>query len=448
VTLINGVNGKGAVMDCHEFNQKLCEFLAVSPTPFHAVKTMSQALSAAGFTHLEEHQSWEFSAGHGYFVTRNDSSIVAFVVGDTEPPEQGLRMVGAHTDSPCLMVKPVAEKNNCGYFQLGVEVYGGALLNPWFDRDLSLAGRVSFRDAAGTLRSALIDFRIPMAVIPSLAIHLDKEANKSRSVNPQQDIPPILCRVAVDEEPDLRSLLAKQLLSEHPDCAVQQVLDYELCFYDTQPAAVIGLESDFIASARLDNLLSCFTGMQAMLHSGRAVSSLLVCNDHEEVGSQSAAGAQGPLLRSVLERLSGNAAGYAALVDRSMLISVDNAHGIHPNYADRHDENHGPLLNEGPVIKRNANQRYASNSETSALFRMLAEQEQVNVQSFVVRTDMACGSTIGPITAGGIGVRTLDIGVPTFAMHSCRELAGSRDAWQLWRVLRRFYDYSGPLSAA
>ena len=214
-----------------------------------------------------------------------------------------------------------------------------------------------------------------------------------------------------------------------------------------QAPAVVGLEQEFITSARLDNLLSCFTGLQALLQSDGAVSSLLVCNDHEEVGSMSAAGAQGPMLSSLLKRLAGDDAAYAALTGRSMVISADNAHGIHPNYADRHDDNHGPLLNRGPVIKINANQRYASNSETAGFFRMLAAAEEVPVQAFVVRTDMGCGSTIGPFTAGGTGIRTLDIGVPTLGMHSIRETAGTRDAWDLCRVLRRFYDHRGSLAA-
>jgi aspartyl aminopeptidase len=345
------------------------------------------------------------------------------------------------------MVKPAPEKVSKGYFQLGVEVYGGALLNPWFDRDLSLAGRVSYRCADGRLRTALIDYRDPIAFIPSLAIHLDREANKNRSVNPQKDIPPVLCQWGEGDSPDFRGLLKAQLLREHPDCKVDRVLDYELNFYDTQPPAVVGLRGEFVASARLDNLLSCFTGLQALLDCDGSASALLVCNDHEEVGSLSAAGAKGPLLRSVLERLAAHGQHMAALADRSMMISVDNAHAVHPNFSDRHDENHGPLLNRGPVIKINANQRYASNSETTGLFRMLAEAEQVAVQSFVVRTDMACGSTIGPLTAGETGVRTLDVGVPQFGMHSCRELAGTRDASDLARVLRRFYEYPGPMTA-
>lgn len=434
--------------DQQQFNSQLCGFLARATTPFHAVTEMVKQLQDAGFLQLMEDESWQLQAGGRYFLTRNGSSLVAFGIGAEAGPAEGLRMVGAHTDSPCLMVKPTPEKTSQGYFQLGVEVYGGALLNPWFDRDLSLAGRVSFQCKNAELRTALIDFRDAIATIPSLAIHLDREANKNRSINPQKDIPPVLCQMSEGEKGNFRELLHQRLLHEHPDCDVEQVLDYELCFYDTQVAAIVGLRGDFIASARLDNLLSCHTGLHALQEWDGAASVLLVCNDHEEVGSLSAAGAQGPLLESVLKRISGDdQAAYAALTERSMMISADNAHGIHPNYADRHDENHGPVLNKGPVIKINANQRYASNAETTGLYRMLAAQEGVPVQSFVVRTDMACGSTIGPITAGGVGVRTLDIGVPTFGMHSIRELAGTADAHNLSKVLRRFYNYRGSLSA-
>lgn len=433
-------------MNQKEFNRQLCDFLGVATTPFHAVAEMAARLSAAGFEQLAESASWNIAAGGKYYLLRNDSSIVAFKVGHDSPPLQGMRMVGAHTDSPCLMVKPTPEVTRHGFLQLGVQVYGGALLNPWFDRDLSLAGRVSYQTSQGTLETALVDFREAIATIPSLAIHLDKEANKSRQINSQTDIVPVLCLLGEDEKADLRSLLKLQLLQQHPDTDIEQILDYELSFYDTQPAAMIGLNQELIASARLDNLLSCFTALQSLLHSDGSHSALLVCNDHEEVGSNSAAGAQGPLLSSVLERLAGeNRADYAALADRSMMISADNAHAIHPNFADRHDENHGPLLNKGPVIKVNASQRYATSSETSGLFRLLSALEDVAVQSFVVRSDMGCGSTIGPITAGVTGIRTLDIGVPTLGMHSIRELAGSSDAWDLCRVLERFYNHPGPL---
>ncbi|MBE9540415.1 MAG: M18 family aminopeptidase, partial [Proteobacteria bacterium] len=275
------------------FNRQLCQFLSTATTPFHAVAIMSTHLADAGFVALDEADSWNLTPGGKYFLQRNGSSLVAFVIGSKSGPVDGLRMVGAHTDSPCLMVKPNPEKIKQGYFQLGVEVYGGALLNPWFDRDLSLAGRVSFETQDGRLSSALIDYRRAVAIVPSLAIHLDREANKNRKINPQTDILPILCQLDHKDKPDFRAILRARLLEEHPDCGVKQVLDYELSFYDTQSPAVIGLNEEFIASARLDNLLSCFTGLQALLQSTGESSSLLVCNDHEEVGSLSAAGAQG-----------------------------------------------------------------------------------------------------------------------------------------------------------
>ena len=434
-------------MALEDFNRGLCEFIAASPTPFHAVLAMSRELQADGFVALAEDEPWELRQGGKYYLTRNGSSLLAFVHGRDSGPVQGMRMVGAHTDSPCLMVKPSPEKRRQGYLQLGVQVYGGALLSPWFDRDLSLAGRVSFERADGQLGSALVDFREPVAVIPSLAIHLDREVNEKRSINPQTDILPLLCQPGDTDEGDFRSLLQARLQVEHPNTPVQRVLDFELCLYDTQPPALVGLNREFLAAARLDNLLSCYTGLQALLQSDGSHSALLVCNDHEEVGSLSAAGAQGPFLSATLKRIAGDAAGYAALVERSVMISADNAHGVHPNFADKHDDNHGPRLNAGPVIKINSNQRYATNSETAGLYRLIAAQEEVPVQSFVVRTDMACGSTIGPLTAGETGIRTLDIGVPTFAMHSVRELAGHRDAWDLSRVLRRYFDLPGPLAS-
>lgn len=422
------------MMNQSTFNAELMAFIQQSPTPFHAVQSMSEQLQASGFVALQEAADWDLQPGGKYYVTRNGSSIVAFRVGRADLLENGFRMVGAHTDSPCLKVKPNPELLKKQYYQLAVEVYGGVLLNPWFDRDLSLAGRVTYQDKSGRLAHTLVNYQQPIAIIPSLAIHLDREVNSQRSINPQTQIPPILMRA--EESVDFRQLLLQKIQETLPQA--DKVLDFELSFYDTQPPALIGLQEDFIASARLDNLLSCYTGLRALLDADAEQTCVLVCNDHEEVGSQSAVGAQGPMLKSVLQRMQPQPNDLVRVLDRSMMISADNAHGVHPNYADRHDNNHGPLLNAGPVIKINANQRYASNSETSALFRYFAEQANVPVQSFVVRTDMACGSTIGPLTAGELGVKTLDIGVPTFAMHSIRELAGSDDAYSLYQVLNVF----------
>ena len=425
-------------MDQQRFNLELMDFLAASPTPFHAVHEMARRLADAGFERRPEAEAWRLDPGGRYFTTRNASSIIAWTVPARVPlPESGLRMLGAHTDSPCLKVKPQPESHKNGYLQLGVEVYGGALLNPWFDRDLSMAGRVSYLDRNGVIAHGLVDFVQPVAVIPSLAIHLDREANESRSVNAQTYLPPVLGRQS--EDFNLKTLL-RQRLEADLGAQVGQVLDHELLLYDTQRPAFVGLTQEFIASARLDNLLSCFVGLRALLDSGGDAGALLVCHDHEEVGSTTASGARGPMLTQMLERLLPAPEDRNRTLSRSMLISVDNAHGVHPNFADRHDDNHGPLLNRGPVIKINANQRYASNSETAATFRRLAADEGVPVQTFVVRSDMACGSTIGPLAAAETGVRTVDVGVPQWAMHSVRELAGTADAFNLSRVLRRFFD--------
>lgn len=413
-------------------------FLRDSPTPFHAVGNISRRLDDAGFVRLREKDDWALEENRRYYVVRNGSSIVAFCnAGD--PGRSGIRLVGAHTDSPCLKIKPRPERVKNGYFQLSAEVYGGVLLNPWFDRDLSIAGRVTLQAGDGSLVHRLIDFRRPVAVIPSLAIHLDREANSNRAINAQNDTLPLLFRTSEDK-PRFRTVLADQLAREHPDYAGAEILDFELCLYDTQPPALVGVNSEFLTGARLDNLASCFVGMRALADHPHTLPALLVCNDHEEVGSQSAVGADGPFLRDVVNRWLGGRASMTAVMESSLLISADNAHGLHPNYADRHDENHGPLLNAGPVIKVNHNQRYATNSESSSIFRTICRNAEVPVQSFVSRADMACGTTIGPITAGEMGVKTLDVGIPQFAMHSIRETCGAADPEYLYRALRAFFD--------
>jgi len=416
-------------MDISSFNDQLRNFLINSPTPFHAASSMAAILTTQGFTRLDEGDSWQLEPGR-YFVTRNDSSIIAFVLGTEAVEESGVRLVGAHTDSPCLKVKPVPEKDKFGYHQLGVEVYGGVLLNPWFDRDLSLAGRITTRNSDGEIHNRLVNLLKPIAVIPSLAIHLDREANNSRSVNPENDISPVLLQQ--EEARTLEDLLVAELEGE-------ELLATDLVFYDTNPAQFIGVNEEFLASARLDNLLSCFTGLMSLIDADDSLTSLLVCNDHEEVGSASAAGAEGTFLKDVLMRITPDQEQRLRAFNRSLLISTDNAHGVHPNYPAKHEANHGPILNKGPAVKYNANQRYATNSETAGFFKALCRDEDVPCQEFVNRADMACGSTIGPITATELGIRTLDVGVPTFAMHSIRELAGSQDAHALSKVLTRFY---------
>lgn len=409
----------------------LLAYIQSSPTPFHAVEQASSMLIDSGFKKLDESQTWACEPNKAYFVTKNDSSIIAFRTGTDL--NQGVHMIGAHTDSPCPKIKPMAEKSSNGYQQLGVEIYGGALLHPWLDRDLSIAGRISGVNKQGGLVHQLIDFKKAVAIIPNLAIHLDRDANKNKSINPQLHCPLILS--IGDEKLDFKSLLL-----DHFESDLESVLDYELYCYDTQPPSYVGLHDEFIASARLDNLLSTFIGLQALIEYQGSQPALFIASDHEEVGSASACGAQGPFLKSTLERLAPEPESYSRMISSSVLLSCDNAHALHPNYADKHDAQHGPVINQGPVIKTNANQRYATNSRTSALFQSLCNRNNIPLQHFVVRSDMSCGSTIGPITASEIGIDTIDIGVPQWAMHSIRETAGSKDCEYLHQACAAFLD--------
>ncbi|MEL0306476.1 MAG: M18 family aminopeptidase [Halieaceae bacterium] len=416
---------------------ELLTFLGEAVTPFHAVEAMTRRLKTAGFEEVEQFDAVQMAPGQGYFTVRQGSSLIAMRAGDAELGA-GLRLVGTHTDSPNLSVKPNPVKGRDGCVQLGVDVYGGALLNPWFDRDLGVAGRVALLSTDGELESVLFDSKRPVAVVPSLAIHLDREANTQRSVNAHKDVVP-LAMLGEAQQFDFRQWLAEALAKDDPRWQGARVMDYELSLYDTQRPGLVGIGEDFITSARLDNLLSCYAGVTALINADDSHWSVLVATDHEEVGSASTVGAQGPMLMDALTAIAPNASANQKLRARSWMLSVDNAHAVHPNYADRHDEQHNPKLGAGPVIKINRNQRYATNSEGAARLRLIAERAGVNVQSFVMRSDLACGSTIGPITATETGIATTDIGVPTLAMHSVRELACAADVPQIVSLLEAFY---------
>jgi aspartyl aminopeptidase len=342
-----------------ERQKGLLQFLQQSPTPFHAVANMATLLDEAGFQRLDSSDSWDLDKNSRYYVARNDSALIAFKTGIGDLPNSGFRIAGAHTDSPCLKIKPHADVSSQGYAQLGVEVYGGALLHPWFDRDLSIAGRVNYQNADGGLLSILVDLKDPVGFIPSLAIHLDRTANEGRLINKQKELPPILLQLDADEKFNFEDYLLGYLQTDMGCLDASTILSHELLLYDTQAPALVGLRKQFISSARLDNLLSCFVALHSLIESTDETASVLVCNDHEEVGSVSAAGAEGPFLKSVLQRMlesdnktdGGSAASFDRAIQNSVLLSVDNAHGVHPNFSDKHDNAHSPKLNAGPVIK-------------------------------------------------------------------------------------------------
>ncbi|MDD2465532.1 MAG: M18 family aminopeptidase [Desulfobulbus sp.] len=427
------------MMDHTDYLESLFSFIDQSPTAFHVVANAASMLKAAGFTRLHETDSWQGLGPGRYVVVRNDAGLIAFTLEGDLKKNCPLRMAGSHTDSPSLRVKPQPMQLHQGSLQLGVEVYGGALLAPWFDRNLSLAGRVGWCSAEGKLHSSLLDCKRPIATIPSLAIHFDREANTHRDINKQTDLVPLLALSVETTPPPFTDWLKAELKALDPDLPVEMVLDFDLFLYETQTLTRIGLNGELVTGSRLDNQLSCHALVQGLIAAEAPGNSMIVLNDHEEVGSVSTAGAQGPFLKAVLERLYPDPELRRQVLAGSFFISADNAHAVHPNFSAKHEPDHMPRLNQGPVIKTNANQRYATNGLTASLFRQFCRKAEVPCQQFVMRNDMACGSTIGPLTAAEIGVATVDVGVPQLAMHSIRETVGDLDSWYLMRVMSTFF---------
>lgn len=414
-----------------EAPNELLRFIDAAPTPYHAVAEVAARLRAAGFVELDSRDEWSPAPGQRAYVIQGGGTIAAFVVGSAPPAEAGFLLVGAHTDSPNLRIKPAAEVSHAGHRQLAIEVYGGVLYSTWLDRDLSLAGRVVLRGGA----TCLVDFRRPLCRIPNLAIHLDREVNtKGLILNPQTHLTPTLGLEREAPEHSLRALLAAALESDVRAPSPDDVLSYDLCLYDLQPSALGGSDGELLFAPRLDNLTSCFAALQALLATGAhtAPTRVVVLHDHEEVGSQSAAGARSLFVESLLERLAtaypgaGPQAAARALA-HSLLVSVDMAHAVHPNYPDRHDKQHRPELGHGPVLKSNVSQSYATDGPGAAAFIEACEAAGSRAQHFVSRNDLPCGSTIGPISAARLGVRAIDVGNPMLGMHSCRETAATAD---------------------
>ena len=399
---------------------------------------MAGKLRDSGFHQLSETEPWPLAPGNSYFIIRDNGALAAFTLSAKDGQDHGFRIVGTHTDSPALQIKPLAGKASHSFFQLGVEVYGGPLLATWFDRDLSIAGRVVCATTEGILTTLLIDFKRPVAIIPSLAIHLDREANNGRAINKQKELTPIFSQITGGDTLNFSSILAEQINKQHPDTQVATIMGFDLFCYDCQPPSFLGLGNEFITGSRLDNLLSCFVGITAMTETRADNNRLLICNNHEEIGSITAAGAQGSFLHSILKRIMPDSVSQHRALRGSFFISLDNAHGTHPNFSDKSDPEHMPLLNHGPALKTNANQRYATTSVSGAIYRTIAAEAGVATQDFVMRSDMACGSTIGPHTAARLGIPTVDVGAPTLAMHSIREMTGSHDPFLLYKTINRF----------
>ncbi len=421
----------------------LCAYLDASPTPYHAVAETVRRLAKAGYTALAEADEWRLAAGDRRFVVRG-GSILAVEVGKAPIAEHGFRVIGAHTDSPNLRLKPNAEIESSGYRQLAIEPYGGLLLHTWLDRDLSLAGRVSVLHD-GRVETLLVDLERPILRVAELAIHLQREVREQGlKLNAQTQMAPILGLAAGARLDDL--LIDAVEKSGGFRASPRDVAGHELMAYDTLKAEVGGGNGEFVFSARLDNLASCHAALSALLEARAASSTtrVVVLYDHEEVGSRSASGAAGPLLADVLARIvAATGGGPQALqraISRSLLVSADMAHAVHPNFADRHEPGHRPVVGAGPVIKTNVNLSYASDAPATAAFVACCRKAGVEPQRFVARSDMPCGSTIGPIAATRVGISTVDVGNPMLSMHSCREMAGTADVAPMIATLAAFLE--------
>lgn len=444
--------------------QKFLEFVKRSVTPFHAVAVMKERLTARGFVSLDEKAgNWSLSvmpAGGRYFVTRNDSSIIAFEIGSKVAEKaaatgaMGLKIVGAHTDSPNLQLKPKTFAQRGNFLDVAVQLYGGGLWHTWFDRELTVAGRVVVQKTGETaLTTRLVHIDRPIMRIPTLAIHLQSAEEREKfAPNKENHVAPVICTKELAKAMGLgeraagdhNSVLMK-LLSEAAGCDGSEIVDFDLSVIDTQPPAIGGAFEEFIHSPRIDNLLSCYCCLEAMLESTGAddddMIRVFAAFDDEEVGSETAHGAASSLIVDVIERIAtAFKTTKPVIAANSFLFSVDCAHAAHPHYLDKHEAEHRPNLHEGPVIKFNANHRYATNGPTAAVVKALAKIAGVPVQSFCVKNDSPCGSTIGPIMSTLTGIRSVDIGNPMLSMHSVRETCGTVDVLYMIKLVTAFYE--------
>ncbi|MCK9635170.1 MAG: M18 family aminopeptidase [Methylobacter tundripaludum] len=426
--------------------QNLLDFIDASPSPWHVVKTVEAQLAAQTppWQRLDETAKWTLQPGGRYYVVRDDSSIILFVQGQKPLTETGFKIVGAHTDSPGLRIKPNAASSADGLVRLGVEVYGGPILATFADRDLSLAGRIAYKDDQGRITGKLVKFDQPLLRLPNLAIHMNRTVNEEGLKLQKQTELPLILSVLTEEQ--LPKAYFSALLQQQSGIAAERILSWDLAVYDTQKGVFWGKDSEFYANSQLDNLASCHAALQALLDPAAIQSDATrVCAlfDHEEIGSQSNKGADGSFLPDVLGRIAlANATGsedYARALAKSFMISADMAHAYQPNFPNAYDPGHKVAVNKGPVIKVNANHNYSSESVSAAMFADWCEQAGAPYQKYSHRCDMPCGSTIGPITSAKLGIRSIDVGSPMWAMHSIRESAGVLDHDYMIRVLKRFF---------
>ena len=431
-------------MTPHHQIQNLLNFIDTSPSPWHVVNTVESLLKPFQFSRLDETIRWQLEPGGRYYVVRDDSSIILFVLGTKPLLETGFKIVGAHTDSPGLRVKPNAVNNKDGLLRLNVEIYGSPILATFTDRDLSLAGRICYKNEHDQIDSQLIKFDKPLLRLPNLAIHMNRTVNEDGlKLHKQNELPLILSALSDQQLPPDYFF---SLLKQQSGIDSTRLLSWDLAVYDTQKGVIWGAQEEFYSNSQLDNLASCHAALQALLDEAVLNSeNTLVCAffDHEEIGSESKQGADGSFLPDVLQRIAlanqTDPQDFPRILALSFLISADMAHAYHPNFPSAYDHDHKVMVNKGPAIKMNVNQRYSSESISEAMFIDWCNQANVPYQHYSHRGDLPCGSTIGPITSAKLGIRSVDVGNPMWAMHSIRESAGVSDHDYMVKVLQRFF---------
>ena len=422
---------------------ELVDFLYDSPSACHGVKATQKILDENGFVEIKETDKWNLQAKGKYYVIKNDSALIAFEVGTGDIEEKGFRLIGAHTDVPGFRIKPNPQMISEGkYVKLNTEVYGGPILHTWYDRPLSIAGKVSLKGSSPLKpETRLVNINKPLLIIPSLAIHMNREVNEGYKINRQVDTLPLLGLIndKLEKEDYLMNIISEELQVNKED-----ILNFELGLYEYERGSLIGMNEELISSGRLDDLWMVFAGIKALVDSREnAATKVMICIDNEEIGSLTAEGANSTLLNNILERialgLGKDREGYYRTLANSIMISADLAHAVHPNLGDKHDPTNRPVLEGGPVLKIAASGSYSTDSFNGAVFAGVCEAAGVPFQKFVNRSDVRGGTTIGPVTAANLTIPVIDMGAPVLGMHSIRELASVKDNYYTVKAFTEFF---------
>ncbi|MGL5153185.1 MAG: M18 family aminopeptidase [Clostridium sp.] len=424
--------------------QELIDFIYESPTQYHCANEIVMELKNNGYSELKETDKWELNKNGKYFVVKNDSAVIAFQVGNGEIEEHGFRLIGAHTDAPSFRIKPNAEmKVENHYVKLNTEVYGGPIYSTWFDRPLSIAGRVVVKGKNPLKPEVkLLNINKPVLIIPNVAIHMNREVNAGFNINAQKDTLPLAG--FVNDSLENNGFLI-ELITEYLEVSKEEILDFDLFLYEHEKGCIMGINDEFISTSRLDDQWMVFAGVKALLSSKDTLcTKVMVCIDNEEIGSQTQQGARSSVLKTTLERiciaLGKNKEEFFRTMANSMMISADLAHAIHPNSPEKHDPTNRPMLGKGPVLKLAASGSYSTDSYSSSIFSEVCNSANVPFQTFVNRSDVRGGSTIGPMSSADLAIPVVDMGAPILAMHSIRELATVKDNEYTVKVFTEFYN--------